>query len=122
MKLGGMFKKAVNALDVVTFGMVGNATAGLLDGTFVNSLLKKAGLMPGEGPDLSGIADAAEAEQKIKLFAEERKRRTEAQFLRTEGQGLKRQAQLTFGTSGQPDTEQSQVASTGRFDTNRLVL
>ena len=124
--MGFSLSKAVGKVagfaDKATLGVF---TGGLTDGTVMSDILKKAGLKPGEGPDLSGVASAAEAAEKIKLFKEEQKRKKEAQFMNTEGKGLRRQASLSFGNTELLDeqgTEGKSIRATGRFDSNRLVL
>lgn len=121
-KVTGAVKDTVSFADKATLGFF---SAGLTDGTVMNDLLKKSGLLPGDVPNLGNAKSQAEAEELIKLAAIEKKKRDEAKFLTKEGQGMRRKVSVQFGNQSQTDAsrgDKSSVRATGRFDENRLIL
>lgn len=77
------------------------------------------------GPNLQGIETEAERKERLELEQLEKETRAEARFLSAEGKGLRRQAELSFGSQRRDKergTEAASVRATGRFGSNRLVL
>ena len=77
------------------------------------------------GENAKANAEAWRLDEIRKLEAIEADKRAEAKFLTTEGQGMRRQATLTFGNQDeqrQRTKEQTSVRATGRFEENRLIL
>lgn len=77
------------------------------------------------GENAKANAEAWRLDEIRKLEAMEKEKLSEAKFKTTEGQGMRRQANLTFGNQDedrQRTGEQRSLAATGRFDTNKLVL
>ena len=90
----------------------------------VESVGKSLGLGGGQSSsDLERANLAAEARERKRLEEEERVRKSEARFMRTEGLGKRRFGTLQFGDStDRLDPEQKSVQATGRFGSDRLVL
>ena len=89
------------------------------------SLKRRLGLTGPSEEELKGIANANSLKQQRMLEQEKQLSLEEASFLETEGQGVKRQAKLTFGDTERQRNltkEQRSLRSSGRFSTDRLVL
>lgn len=77
------------------------------------------------GENAKANSEAWRLEEVRKLKEKEKAKEAEAKFKTTEGQGIKRQASLSFGNQTamkQQSSSQLSQRATGRFDTNRLTL
>ena len=91
----------------------------------LGSVGKRLGFDQPSAGDLRSQSENARAAEMLRLEAEERKRRREAVFLETEGEGKRRTAKLSFGNEAALDAEDPDTRSRralGRFDEERLIL